>query len=87
MAAGVLDAAKKYGIQVPKEFSVIGYDDIPLSALLSPPLTTILQDNKALGKKAVQLLCAVIQNDFDQPQQIKITPSLITRDSTAELSI
>jgi LacI family transcriptional regulator len=83
MAIGAMDAAKRNGIKIPEEFSIVGYDDIPFSALMTPPLTTILQDKEELSRAAVSLLqkCILKENDF--PHQIRITPCLIERKSTA----
>lgn len=87
MAFGAMDAAKRNGIRIPEEFSFIGYDDIPFSALMTPPLTTILQDKDELSNAAVSLLYKSILGENDSPTQIKIPPKLILRKSTAPLSI
>ena len=83
VAAGALDAAKRNGLRVPEDFSIIGYDDIPLSSLITPPLTTVLQDKETLGRLAVDTLCKIIKSDNSQPKQQKIPPKLIIRGSTA----
>ena len=83
VAAGALDAAKRNGIRIPEDFSIIGYDDIPMSSLISPPLTTVIQDKEMLGGMAVNMLCQVINGDTQPPQQYKIPPKLVVRKSTA----
>ena len=83
MAIGAMDAAKRNGINIPEDFSIVGYDDIPFSALMTPPLTTILQDKEELSKAAVSLLQKCILKENDSPRQIRITPHLIERKSTA----
>lgn len=83
MAIGAMDAAKRNGINIPDDFSIIGYDDIPFSALTTPPLTTILQNKEELSRSAVSLLQKSILNENSAPQQIRITPQLIERKSTA----
>ncbi len=85
VAAGALDAAKRNGLRIPEDFSIVGYDDIPLSSLITPPLTTILQDKEALGRLAVETLCKEIRGENLLPQQQKIPPKLIIRNSTAPL--
>jgi LacI family transcriptional regulator len=84
MAAGALDVARKSGISVPGDFSIIGYDDIPLGALLSPPLTTIVQDRELLGKAAVETLLEEINDKEHVHRQIKVQPKLVIRGSTAQ---
>jgi LacI family transcriptional regulator len=83
VAAGALDAAKRNGINIPEDFSIIGYDDIPLSSLITPPLTTVIQDKETLGKLSVEVLCSVIQGEDKVPRQYKIPPKLVIRDSTS----
>jgi LacI family transcriptional regulator len=83
LAAGVLEAARQYGLAVPDDLSIVGYDDIPLISLLSPPLTTIKQNKDELGKIAVELLFSEILEAGHEHQQIRISPSLIIRGSTA----
>jgi LacI family transcriptional regulator len=85
MAAGALKAARHSGIPVPDELSIIGYDDIPLSSLLTPPLTTIKQNKDELGAIAVQLLLEEIHDQGHIHQQVQIPPTLILRGSTTYL--
>jgi LacI family transcriptional regulator len=82
MAAGALEAARQSAIAVPEELSIVGYDDIPLSSLLTPPLTTIKQNKDALGTIAMQLLLEEIHNQGHVHQQIQIPPTLVLRGST-----
>jgi LacI family transcriptional regulator len=82
MAAGALEAAHHQGISVPGEISIVGYDDIPLSSLLTPPLTTIKQNKDELGAIAMRLLLDEIHDKSHIHQQIQIQPTLVLRDST-----
>lgn len=59
-AYGVLSAAEQFGIHIPDDIAVVGFDDIPLSALMNPPLTTIHQPFVEMGQKAVTLLLSLI---------------------------
>ena len=56
MALGVLRAVHEYGLRVPEQISVIGYDDTEDSAFFFPPLTTIKQDFRLLGHESVNRL-------------------------------
>jgi len=83
MAVGALDAARRYGIRVPDDFSIIGYDDIPMASVMTPPLTTVAQDRQALGRLAVQLLLDEINEEEHRHRQEIVAPRLVVRDSTA----
>ncbi len=80
MAIGVLHAFAQNGIRVPDDVSVIGFDDIPESAYLNPALTTIRQDFKAVGQRAIELVMATLDGT---PLEVPLlSPELIIRDST-----
>jgi DNA-binding LacI/PurR family transcriptional regulator len=82
MAAGALEAARHRGLSVPSNFSIVGYDDIPLGALLSPPLTTINQDKDSLARAAVDLLLDEIESSQHTHRQVLLMPTLVVRGST-----
>ena len=87
MALGVLKAARKNGLNVPKDLAVVGLDDVPEAAFFCPPLTTVRQDLDELGRSAVQELGRLIeasrQNDVDaEPETIWLQPELVIRESS-----
>ena len=81
MAVGVLRALAEAGLAVPGDVSLVGFDDIPLSAYLVPPLTTVRQDLRAVGRRAVRTLEAAIGGSSDEAAVPP--PELVVRDSTA----
>lgn len=82
MSLGVLRALDEFSISVPKQVSVIGYDDIADCAYFSPPLTTIMQDFQTIGQIAVDLaLDDSIENRNSKKQIVKT--ELVVRKSTA----
>jgi LacI family transcriptional regulator len=83
IAYGVYAAAQELGIPIPAELSVIGYDDHPISALLSPPLTSFSWGSKRLVEKAVGLLVAAIDAAPLSRRRVVIKPELCDRGSTA----
>jgi LacI family transcriptional regulator len=56
MAMGALAAIDAAGLHVPRDIAVMGFDDIPLARLLTPPLTTVRQYQTELGRRAAELL-------------------------------
>lgn len=62
IASGVINEVQKLGLKVPGDISVIGFDDLPIAASMSPALTTVRQDRTDLGKSAFLLLDGLIHN-------------------------
>lgn len=83
MAFGVLRAARDLGVHVPSQLSVIGIDDMPLSSYFDPPLTTMRQDTRCIGREAVRLLFSTIQDDGVPCRQLRLSAQLVVRQSTA----
>jgi len=72
MAVGALRALREADLQVPRDVSVIGFDDIPLASYSDPPLTTFRQPMEESGKRAACLLIQPIQNPKREPEQVFI---------------
>lgn len=85
MALGAISAIAEKGLRVPDDISVIGYDDIHASRFYAPPLTTIHQSKRRLGKQAVNLLLERISNKEEKSEQqysrIDLQPELVIRKS------
>ena len=82
IAYGVYAAARELAVRIPEQLSVIGYDDHPVSSLLSPPLTSFSWGSKHLVEVAVGMLLAAIDGDPATRQRIVIVPELRDRSST-----
>lgn len=83
MAIGAMRALKEKGINVPQDFSVIGFDDIPEAAYACPALTTIRQEKYEMGAQSVALLQRLINGErFDTAPKIVVGVDLIVREST-----
>lgn len=81
MALGLIHAAHDAGRLVPRDLSVIGFDDTPETAHYLPPLTTIRQDFHMVGRRAVDSLLATLSGT---PKRGKlIHPRLVIRESTS----
>ena len=81
-AIGVLGAAESAGMHVPDDLSVVGYDDLPMAAWTSPPLTTVRQPIVEKGRLAARLLIQRLQGKtVSSPPPL--ATSLVVRGSTS----
>jgi DNA-binding LacI/PurR family transcriptional regulator len=85
LAAAGLAAARERGIDVPGEISITGFDDSPLAALASPPLTSVRIDYAQFGEAAAAALLAAIAGERP-PAFHGAPPELVVRASTAQAS-
>jgi DNA-binding LacI/PurR family transcriptional regulator len=83
MAIGVLRAARDLGIPVPRDLSVVGFDDIDISRHTNPPLTTVHQPIRLKGETAVRMLLSMIEGGESRPTTTTLETRLIVRESTA----
>nr|WP_280519898.1 LacI family DNA-binding transcriptional regulator [Rhizobium cremeum] len=80
-AVGVINGLAARGYDLPRDFSVIGFDDVPQATFLNPPLTTIRQPRTAIGKQAMELLLETLATPLTEKREILIMPDLIVRGS------
>ncbi|MBX8528477.1 LacI family transcriptional regulator [Pseudomonas cichorii] len=84
IAIGVLRAAAERNIPVPRELSVIGFDDIQMSRYVYPALTTVGQSIMQLGETAAEMLLSrIVGASTELPGRRLVTPSVVVRESTA----
>jgi len=81
MAIGLIHGFHDRGFSIPDDISVVGFDDIDLSAHVYPPLTTVHQNFDALGSSVVDMLKAAIE-DLEIPKVTRIPAELVVREST-----
>ncbi|MFI5745050.1 LacI family DNA-binding transcriptional regulator [Streptomyces sp. NPDC051644] len=81
MAVGALRALERRGVRVPEDIAVTGFDGIPLSRIVRPPLTTVRQPIRQLGEQAVELLVQRLGNSGRDPVSLMLPVSLIHRAS------
>jgi LacI family transcriptional regulator len=84
-AFGALRALRDAGLRVPEDVSILGFDDIPESSLVTPPLTTVRQPLKEMGATAVRLLRNLMDDPEMTPRRTELETQLIVRESTARL--
>jgi LacI family transcriptional regulator len=83
-ALGAIRALQEQGLRVPRDVSVMGFDDIPSAAFNTPTLTTVRQPLVRMGQMAAQTLLERIAGKDDYPSEIAIEPELVERESTAK---
>jgi LacI family transcriptional regulator len=83
MAIGALHAAHEADVDVPRQLSIVGFDDIELAAYTSPPLTTVAQPKEAIGTGAAGLLLERVRDGRTAPRRAILQPELHLRASTA----
>lgn len=82
-AFGVYEAARKRGLRVPQDLSVVGFDDLPVSQWSSPPLTTVRQPLGEIGRVAAEMLGTLIEGLTLSSRQRELATELVVRASTA----
>jgi LacI family transcriptional regulator len=83
MAVGALQVARALGLRVPEDLSVVGFDDTIEAEVAYPPLTTVRQPLKELGRMAVDLLFRLLADQGSEPVHVELATRLVVRSSTA----
>ena len=83
IAVGVLHAAAYLDLRVPEDLSVVGFDNISLSAYVISPLTTVAQPIYAIGEAAVRILLRQLHEPDAEPETVMLNTDLVVRQSTA----
>ncbi|MER6693401.1 LacI family DNA-binding transcriptional regulator [Streptomyces minutiscleroticus] len=84
LALGAVRAARRKGLAVPAQVSVVGYDDSAFMNCTEPPLTTVRQPIEAMGRAAVEMLNAQIGGQSVPVEELLFEPELVVRGSTAQ---
>jgi DNA-binding LacI/PurR family transcriptional regulator len=87
-AIGAILALREAGLRVPRDVSVLGFDDVLIASTNNPPLTTIHQPLRGMGQAAASTLLALIRDEIPHPPPSTITvyPKLVVRKSTGHVS-
>jgi DNA-binding LacI/PurR family transcriptional regulator len=91
MALGVIQVAYQKGLKIPEDLGIVGFDNIPESAFFNPPLTTVAQDQYAVGKAVVAETIQIIEAGWQglnpiEPKSVMLAPTLIVRQSSSRHS-
>jgi LacI family transcriptional regulator len=88
MALGVFKVARDMGLEIPRDLSVVGYDDLPMASRVWPNLTTVRLPIRDMGRMAAERLLAPMRGldptALDQPE---VLPSLVVRDSATAMKV
>ena len=82
IAFGALDAARRVGVRVPAELSIVGFDDIDMAGWEGFNLTTVRQPLAEMGGSAARLLIERIESDDDRPPRRRVFPVGLVRRGT-----
>jgi DNA-binding LacI/PurR family transcriptional regulator len=84
LALGVIKAFNEYGLKVPKDVSIVGFDNIPEAEYVTPSLSTVHQDFGQLGKLAIEKMLTQLRQST-KAEALTIAPVLMIRESTEPL--
>lgn len=83
IAIGLLHQACALGVAVPGQIAIAGFDNVPTTRFMTPPLTTVDMCSEEQGKKAMELLLHMIKTGTAETTELQLEPRLIVRASTA----
>jgi DNA-binding LacI/PurR family transcriptional regulator len=87
-AIGAVRSIRAHALRVPEDVSVVGFDDLDLASYVDPPLTTVMQQTREMGRWAVERLVRLIKSDgtaldHGPTDVVRLSVRLIERGSTA----
>jgi len=80
LAVGAIQAAHEAGMRVPDDISIVGFDDIELSTIITPALTTVHVPHRDMGRIAAETLLSLVRDSSD-PIQIELNTRIVERES------
>ena len=86
MAIGAIRGLQNWGIRVPQDVSVLGFDNMTISKMITPALTTIDQCTREIGVRAIELLQKSFENPGTPLETVRFKPKLVERESVARRS-
>lgn len=84
-ALGTIDVARRLGLDVPGDLSVVGFDDVPDAASATPGLTTVRQPIREMGVVAIELLVALLAGEEVGTAQVRLPTELVIRGTTGQV--
>jgi DNA-binding LacI/PurR family transcriptional regulator len=87
LAIGAMQGARESGFDIPKDISIVGFDNSILAKMCYPQLTTVSQPIQEMGKKIIELLVEEIKDPKKLKQRIVMSPELVIRGTASEINI
>lgn len=87
LAIGAIHAAQEMGLLVGGDLAIVGFDDSPMAQYLWPPLSSVRQPIREVGRKCVEILVKLMEGRMPTEQQIMLPPELIVRRSSVTHSL
>ncbi|GAB3986781.1 hypothetical protein GCM10027615_79810 [Plantactinospora veratri] len=82
-ALGVYEAARRAGVRIPDELSVVGFDDLSFTRWSGPPMTTIRQPLEQMGVTAARMIIDLAAGHSLDQHRVELATELVVRESTA----
>lgn len=86
LAISIQTKLQKRGFRIPEDFSILGFDDLPIASIVSPALSTVAQPFVEMGREAMRMLIRNIESEDLHNRKIVFDAKLVIRESTRELS-
>jgi LacI family transcriptional regulator len=83
MAVGAMQAAEERGLELPRDLSIVGFDDVEKTQIVTPALTTVRQPLAEMGRMAVSLLTRLLERQPIEAMRVELATKLVVRESTA----
>jgi len=84
MAIGAMKAARERGMTLPRDLSLVGFDDIGFAAYSTPALSTVSQPREEIGAQSMRLMLAILQQRRPDQCRVVLQHTLVLRESTAK---
>ncbi|WP_338112777.1 LacI family DNA-binding transcriptional regulator [Oceanobacillus polygoni] len=82
LAIGAIQAARRSGLYVPNDISIVGFDNTSIASIVDPPLTTMSQPIQLMGREVMDLIISIFKGERDDHVRVTLAPTLVERDST-----
>jgi LacI family transcriptional regulator len=87
IAIGAMRAIREAGLRIPEDIAVVGFDDLPMSVLPKPQLTTVRQPVFQFGYNAVEILIDLIENDIKPHRRVIMDTELVVRETCGAFKV
>lgn len=86
LAVGIMSGLRHHGIRVPEDLSIVGFDDLPICSLVTPPLTSVHQDMQKKAEVAANFMLELLNGNTPSVTNIILPVSLTERESVRDLN-